>query len=90
MIRVVSGKQANSISIMEVYSSKTAYEQLFRDEMLALQRPILQKCNLNDYITPNLIYDKERSESSINDLMSSIAWRQVSCRRDRRLWEGAR
>lgn len=38
MIRVVSGKQANSISIMEVYSSKTAYEQLFRDEMLALQR----------------------------------------------------
>ncbi len=73
MIRVVSGKQANSISIMEVYSSKTAYEQLFRDEMLALQRPILQKCNLNDYITPNLIYDKERSESSINDLMSSIA-----------------
>ncbi len=73
MIRVVSGKQANSVSILEVYSAKTAYEQLFRDEMLALQRPILQKCNLNDYITPNLIYDRERSETSINDIMSSIA-----------------
>ena len=73
MIRVVNGKQANSISIMEVYSAKTAYEQLFQDEALALQRPILQKCNLNDYITPNLIYDRERSETSINDLMSSIA-----------------
>ena len=73
MIRVVSGKQANSISIMEVYSAKTAYEQLFQDEVLALQRPILQKCNLNDYITPNLIYDKERSETSVSDLMSSIA-----------------
>ena len=73
MIRVVNGKQANSVSIMEIYSAKTAYEQLFRDEMLALQRPILQKCNLNDYITPNLIYDKERSETSINDIMSSIA-----------------
>ena len=73
MIRVVSGKQANSISIMEVYSAKTAYEQLFQDEVLALQRPILQKCNLNDYITPNLIYDKERSETSVTDLMSSIA-----------------
>lgn len=73
MIRVVNGKQANSISIMEVYSAKTAYEQLFQDEALAIQRPILQKCNLNDYITPNLIYDRERSESSINDLMSSIA-----------------
>ena len=73
MIRVVNGKQANSVSIMEVYSAKSAYEQLFHDEALALQRPILQKCNLNDYITPNLIYDKERSETSINDLMSSIA-----------------
>ena len=57
MIRIVSGKQANSVSILEVYSAKTAYEQLFQDEMLALQRPVLQKCNLNDYITPNLIYD---------------------------------
>lgn len=73
MIRIVNGKQANSVSILEVYSSKTAYEQLFQDETLALQRPILQKCNLNDYITPNLIYDKERSEASINDMMSSIA-----------------
>ena len=73
MIRVVNGKQANSVSIMEVYSAKSAYEQLFHDEALALQRHILQKCNLNDYITPNLIYDKERSEASINDLMSSIA-----------------
>ena len=73
MIRIVSGKQANSVSILEVYSAKTAYEQLFQDEILALQRPVLQKCNLNDYITPNLIYDRERSETSINDLLSSIA-----------------
>ena len=73
MIRVVNGKQANSVSVMEIYSSKTAYEQLFHDEALALQRPILQKCNLNDYISPNLVYDKERSETSVNDLMSSIA-----------------
>ena len=73
MIRVINGKQANSISIMEIYSAKTAYEQLFQDETLALQRPLLQKCNLNDYITPNLIYDRERSETSKNDIISGIA-----------------
>ena len=33
---------------------------------------MLQKCNLNDYITPNLTYDKERSEASLNDLQNSI------------------
>ena len=72
-IRVVDGKEASSVSILEVYSAKTAYEQLFMDEKLALQRPILQKCNLNDYITPNLTYDRERSETSKNELLSGIA-----------------
>ena len=72
-IRVVEGKEATSVSIMEVYSAKTAYEQLFMDEQLNQQRTILQRCNLNDYITPNLIYDRERSETSKNELMSGIA-----------------
>ena len=73
MIRVVYGKEAESISIMEVYSAKAAYEQLFQDEQLAQQRSLLQKCNLNDYITPNLVYDRERSETSKNELLSGIA-----------------
>ena len=33
---------------------------------------MLQKCNLNDYISPNLIYDRSRSESALNELHNSI------------------
>ena len=73
MIRVVNGKEAASISILEVYSAKSAYEQLFTEDQLLMFRPILQKCNLNAYIMPNLIYDRERSETSRNDLLSGIA-----------------
>ena len=73
MIRVVYGKEAESISIMEVYSAKAAYEQLFLDEQLTQQRSLLQKCNLNDYIVPNLVYDRDRSETSKNELLSGIA-----------------
>lgn len=73
MIRIVSGKVAASISVASVYSTKTAYEQIFREEALALQRPLLQKCNLNDYITPNLIFDRDRSEASKSDILSGIA-----------------
>ena len=72
-IRMVDGKEARSISIQEVYSPKTAYEQLFQDPELGQQRSILQKCNLNTYITPNLVYDRERSETSKNELLSGIA-----------------
>ncbi len=73
MIRIVDDKEASSVSVMEIYSPKSAYEQLFQDEKLAAQRSILQKCDLNEYITPNIIYDRERSETSKNDLLSGIA-----------------
>lgn len=72
MISIVSKNQASSVSIMEVYSAKKAYEQLFMDEKIAAMRNQLQKCNLNDYIVPNLVYDKERSETSKNELTGSI------------------
>ena len=72
MIRVVTNKQASSVSVMEVYSAKGAYEQLFADEKLANYRQVLQKLNLNNYITPNLLYDRTRSETSRNELIASI------------------
>jgi hypothetical protein len=72
-IRMVSGKTAVSVYVRKCYSTVTAYENLFADPDLDSYRDILQKCNLNDYITPNLIYDKERSEASLSDLNNSIA-----------------
>lgn len=71
-VRIVNGKHATSTQVSKVYSVVSAYEQIFEDEVLATHREILQKCNLNDYITPNLKYDKERSEASLNDLQNSI------------------
>lgn len=71
-VRQVSGNSAQSISLGCVYSTLSAYEQLFIDEQIAMQRPILQRCNLNNYIEPNLIYDKGKSETERNDLLSSI------------------
>lgn len=72
MLRIVTGKEATSQSISFVYSTRTAYEKLFIDEELGEMRQALQKCNLDDYIEPNLIYDKQRTESERNDLINSI------------------
>jgi putative nucleotidyltransferase with HDIG domain len=73
MIRVVNGKSAQSVPINCIYSTLGAYEQLFMDEKLGKERQILQRCNLNEYIEPNLIYDQERSETEKNNLLSGIA-----------------
>lgn len=72
MVRVVSGNNAQSTNITDLYSTMSAYEQLFMDNRLENLRSALQKCNLNNYIEPNLIYDKTRNETEKNDLLSSI------------------
>ena len=72
MIRVIDGKTAYSARISRVLSTMTAYEQIYLDERLAPYRAQLQRCNLNEYIEPNLIYDKERSEAEKNDLLGQI------------------
>ena len=72
MIRIISGKTVKSVPIGNFYSTIAAYERIFFDERIAAQRQALSKCNINDYVEPNLIYDKERSETEKNDLLSSI------------------
>ena len=72
LVRIVSGKTATSEQITRIYSTVSAYENIFLDPALEEYREVLQKCNLNDYITPNLSYDKERSEASLSDLNNSI------------------
>ena len=72
MVRIISGKDAVSRQISKINSVITAYEQIFNDEVLAQHADVLRKCNLNDYISPNLTYDKERSEAYLNELHNSI------------------
>ena len=72
LIRIIDGKNASSVSINEINSVVSAYEQIFLDQTLAEHQDILKKCNLNDYLAPNLTYDKERSEASLNELHNSI------------------
>ena len=72
MIRIVDGKTATSIKVNQINSTMGAYEQIFQDEELAPHKALLQRCNLNEYIEPNIVYDKDRSETEKNDLLSQI------------------
>ena len=71
-IRLVSGKSATNIPVTRFTSTIGAYEQLFLDPILNEHKELLQKCSLNDYILPNLVYDKERNEASLSDLLNSM------------------
>lgn len=72
-IRIISGKNVRSVPIGGFYSTIAAYERIFSgNEKLAAQRQLLSRCNLNNYIEANVLYDKEKSETEKSDLLSSI------------------
>ena len=73
-IRLVDKNVATSRFIDQLYTVKEAYEYLLNTDTTHYKKKILQQCNLNDYITPNLVYDEEKSEAAQKDLLSNISW----------------
>ena len=73
-IRLVDKNVATSRFIDQLYTVKEAYEYLLNGDTTHYKKKILQQCNLNDYITPNLVYDEEKSEAAQKDLLSNISW----------------
>ena len=71
-IRIISGKNVKGVPINSFFSTIAAYERLFADERLSSQRSVLSRCNLNNYIEANVLYDRVKSETEKNDILSSI------------------
>lgn len=72
MVRLVIDKKAVTVQVRSLLSTMSAYELLFADQRLSTQRLLLQKCNLNEYLRPNIKYDEDRSVAELNDLLSGI------------------
>ena len=75
-IRIFAQNVAKEQPMTQVFSHKTAYEYLIDlgEDSLHYDRRVLRKCNLSDYIVPNLTYDKTKSEESRKDLLSSLSY----------------
>ena len=72
-VRVVNGKDVTSMDLRQLLSTMNAYDQIFLDEELAERRSLLIEYDLNQYIRPNLTYDKDRSELEKNEQLQQIA-----------------
>ncbi|MCD8282601.1 MAG: HDIG domain-containing protein [Prevotella sp.] len=72
MLRIIDGKEVDSRNIGYIYSTRNAYEQLFIDEELGNAGEALRRCNLNEYIEPNIVYDRRRTEVERDELINSI------------------
>ena len=71
-LRIVNGKTALSVKSASIHTPMQAYSLLTNDPLLQAHREKLQDLELNTYIVANLIYDRERSETSRNELISTV------------------
>ena len=73
-VMVIEDKLANQRTTDGIYTVKRAYENLISGDTAHYNRDILRQCALNDYITPNLIYDSVRTETARKELLDNYSW----------------
>lgn len=73
-IMIVQNKVANKHHITELLSVKAAYTQLLNKDTLRYRSDILQQCNLNEYLYPNLIFDEARTERAKEEVLETYPW----------------
>lgn len=73
-IRIVEKNTSNLIGTNDIYTYKRAYEQMINADTIHYNKQLLQLCNLDNYLQPNLTLDAMKSESAKNDLLENISW----------------
>ena len=73
-IRIINGMMAEQQTVAETFSIKDAYTYLLNADSLRFKPEILQKCALNAYLSPNLIYEKERTETARQEAIDNFPW----------------
>lgn len=73
-IRAVRGTEATSHAVQNLFSARSAYEYIINADTVHFRREFLRHCNLNNYIEPNLVYDKQKSESMKADLLATVSY----------------
>ena len=73
-IMVIDDKLANSHPIEGIYTVKKAYEYLLTADSVHFNREILRQCSLNEYISPNLTFDEQRTQTAKEEVLNNYSW----------------
>ena len=73
-VMLVDHKLASQQDIGELFSVKTAYRHILKADTVHYRPDILQNAALNDYLSPNLAYDRQRSDAARQELLDNYSW----------------
>lgn len=73
-IMLTENNSALSVNIDRLLTVKEAYAQLVYTDTSHYKTNLLQQCNLQEFLTPNIIYNEEHSTTAKNELLASVPW----------------
>lgn len=71
-VRVVEGTEAVTRPITELYSTRSAYEYIVYADTINFPRELLARCNINEYLSPNLSIDSAKTSAVREDLLAAV------------------
>ena len=72
-IRVVQGTEAETRPTSELFSTLSAYQYVMHADTLAFPRDIMARCNIHEYLEPNLFPDSAKTLAAREDVLSSVS-----------------
>lgn len=72
-VRVVEGTEAVTRLITELYSTRSAYEYIVYADTVNFPRELLARCNINEYLSPNLSIDSAKTSAVLEDLLAAVS-----------------
>ncbi|TWV14137.1 HDIG domain-containing protein [Bacteroidaceae bacterium HV4-6-C5C] len=73
-IVIVESKLANPKDVSLLFSTKEAYTFILGADTIHFSPEILRHCSLNEYLIPNLIFDKHRTETAKKEVFDNYSW----------------
>lgn len=72
-INLLENNVAKSRFTSDFFTVKTAYEFIINNCPPRLDKSVLQSCDINNYLTENISYDKDMSEKVKEDMLNSVS-----------------
>lgn len=72
-IRIIKGTEASVRALSELYSTRSGYEHIMYADTVNFPREIMARCNVNDYLSPNLRLDTAKTRAAREDVIASVS-----------------
>lgn len=72
-INLLENNVAQSRFTSDFFTVKTAYEFIINNCPTRLDKSVLQSCDIDNYLTENISYDKDMSEKVKEDMLNSVS-----------------